>query len=247
MTVEGVQKLFKVTMSTQEPFISKALGGNDTAAYQQFYSRKRKQYWTCTQKDMTTLTGVVKKAATANATALGVTLTALLQGFAAQWTDTKKAQVLQKGKLSTGRVTRKNTRTMLEKDLCTALFMVGINAPGEMKKCKSLVNLSLLHNHTHHKHIKKSGSLKIYEEVIRVNKTFSAKDKIKVINTSTNAVLKVYLLKNKEEEPILFAKIKPQKSMIKLASKLGSLEGTLLVIKNMSLENMASYVLDYIE
>lgn len=247
MTVEGVHKLFKVTMSAQEPFIANALGGKSAPAYLTFYPRKITEYSKCAQKDMTLLTTRVAKAATINATALGDTLATLLQGFKPQWADTKTAQELAKGDVSSERDDRSDTRIAIEKDLCYAIDIIASSFPGDVEKCSSFVDFKLLVNVVKRKHITKSGTILITERTVPANKSFTSEDKINIKNTSDNATIKAAIVLHPDDEPTLFVLVKPGKSFNKSAALLGSLTGTYLILINMSAVNSVTYVVEFME
>jgi len=247
MTVEGVQRLFKTTMSAQEPFIASALGGRATPAYQQFYNHKISEYSRATQADMITLTTKVNTAATANATALGTTLTTLLQGFQAQWNTAKTAQELKKGTVAIGREDRNDTRTNLELDLCFAINIIASIFPGNVAACATFVDFALLTTTPRRKHITRSGTIVISSKVEAGNKLFDAEDDITIENTCTNADIEAYLVEHIGDEPTVTVTVKPEKSVKKPATAYGDLSNPILVVRNKSRVNDATYVAKYLE
>lgn len=246
MTVEGVHKLFKTTMSFQEPFIADAIGGRETPAYKEFYPSKITEYSICPQADMPKLTSRVNTAATHYASALGTTRATLLEGFKNQWTTTKAAQELQKGKVSTERDGRNDTRLLIENDCNFAIAIISSLFPGDVANAKTFVNFSLLTHTPRKKHIKKSGTIIINNKQLVANKTFGIKEKVKIENTSDNATLRAYLVLTEDAEPTLFADIKPGKSFNNEASLLGDLSGTMLMLKNMSEVNDVTFIAEYL-
>lgn len=247
MTVEGAHKLFKTTMSAQEPFIASALGGRDQPAYQQFYPHKISEYSRSTQAEMSTLTATVKAAAIANAVALGTTLATLLQGFAAQWSSTKTTQELKKGALATNRTDRNDTRTNLELDLCFGLDIIGSLFPGDVDSSKAFVDFALLTTTPRKKHIIKSGTIAAKGTAEVANKLFEATDIITIRNTGTNADIEAYLVTNPSDNPLKSLTVKPGKSIKKAASEFGDLSDSYLIIRNKSGVNEATFVAEYLE
>ncbi len=247
MTVEGVHKLFKTTMSAQEPFIANALGGRNKPEYLQFYPHKISEYSKCTQAEMITLTNSVKAAAIANATALGTTLAALLQGFAGQWTTTKTAQELKKGTVASNRTDRNDTRVALELDLCFAIDTIASIFPGDVETCKTFVDFSLLTTTPNRKHITKSGTILVSGKEEVANKLFDATDMIKIRNTGTNSDIEAYLAPSPSDAPTLSITVRPGKEVRKAAAELGLSTSPFLMIRNTSSVNEATFVAEYLE
>ncbi len=247
MTVEGVVRLFKTTMSAQEPFIASALGGRATPAYEQFYNHKISEYSRATQADMITLTTKVNTAATANATALGTTLATLLQGFKTQWSNSKTAQELKKGTVAISREERNDTRTNLELDLCYGINIIASLFPGDVDTCSTFVDFALLTTTPRRKHITRSGTIVVSSKVEAGNKLFGADEDITIENTCTNADIEAYLVENIGDEPTVTVIVKPEKSVKKPATAYGDLSNPILVVRNRSRVNDATYVAKYLE
>ncbi len=246
MTVEGVQTLFKRTMSEQEPFIATALGGRTTPAFMEFYPHKISEYSKARQNKMTTLTTRVNTAATANSDALGETLTATLQAFKTSWTNAKAAQNTKKGTVSSKRGDRNSTRTTLELNLCTTIHTVGMLFPGDIAECLEYFNFSLLYNTVRHTHITKSGTILINKKVMIFDVLFPAEHVITVKNTTDNAVIIAYFAANRDDEPVPGTGIiiNPLKEKSKQAEDYGDVAHPFFIIKNMSDVNDATFVVE---
>lgn len=246
MTVDGLVTLFAKTMSEQEPFISRALGGRDTDAYLQFYTHKISEYTTATQAEMITLTTRVNTAATTNATALGTTLTTLLQGFKAAWTTAKVLQNTKKGTVTSTRGDRNSTRTTLELNLCTVVHSIAALFPGDIAGCMGFFNFPLLYNSVRHKNILKSGTIVANKTVMIFDELFPADHIIKTRNTTDNAIIKAYFAVSPDAEPVdgvgIF--INPNKDKSKPASDYGDVRLPYFVIKDLSLVNDATYIVE---
>lgn len=143
-TVDGVLQNFKDTMDKKALDIAYLLGGEDTAAFKEFYPHGRKEYNSATKTQMLVLTKRVKEMATKHATKLGAPLTNLLKGFEAQWDNARNAQQTQKGIVSEDRAARASARHELEMALITAVHAVGKTFPGDVAKSKAYFDFSIL-------------------------------------------------------------------------------------------------------
>ncbi len=249
MNVEGTMTLFKKTMSEQEPFIASALGGRATTAYLQFYPHKVTEYTIARQTEMNALTQRVKTAASTNATALGTTLAALLQGFKAQWTTAKSNQMTQKGNVSTKRDDRDTTRTTLELNLCSAIHTVGGLFPGDIPTSMSFFSFHLLFNSTRHHHVVKSGSIAPGAKVVIFNELFEDTQLINVRNTTTNANIIAYFGEHDTDEPLTGEGIivNNGKDKNEMAPAYGKNSFPFFILKNLSSVNEATYVVEITE
>jgi hypothetical protein len=152
LTNDQVLSNFAFTMSDEEPFIARALGGRATAAYLQFYPHQISEYSQATKTQMPTLTQRIFTAAGANSIALGTTLTTLLQGFQQQWADSRDDQETDKSQVKGTRTVRSSTLLAAQLGMLTAIHTVAALNPGDVATCSSFFNFNLLFTHTVHKH-----------------------------------------------------------------------------------------------
>ncbi len=143
-TVDGVLTLFKDTMKEKHTEIAYLLGGEKTAAYIEFYPGGKTEYGKTTKTQMPVLTKRVADMATKHTARLGVTLTAALQGFVAQWKNARNTQQGQKGSVGDNRSERSDARVALELGLTAAVHAVGRAFPGDVAQCVAYFNFALL-------------------------------------------------------------------------------------------------------
>jgi len=239
---------FKLAMSDEEPFIARAIGGKDTAAYLEFYPAKISEYSNAIKTDMDTLTNRVATAATKYATQLGATLTAKLQSFATDWQDSREVQEQQKGGVKNIRADRSTTREALELALLKVLHHIASSYPGDVVKCKSFVSFHLLFPHGRSKVTDFEGTLAVGATNELLNKTLAIDDEITITNTGTNAPLLLWLAATATEAAGTLAKtIQPGETQTYTPDQLGSAGNTFLLISNTSEVNEAKYAVEVVE
>jgi hypothetical protein len=124
--------------------IAAKLGGDNTAAFIEFYPKGKTEYNRVTKTQMPTIMTRLNTAATSNATALGTTITAQLQAFQTQWTSLRKTQLEGKASLKTNRQERSSTRINLELALLGSIHFIAQKFPGDVEKAMVFFNFSLL-------------------------------------------------------------------------------------------------------
>lgn len=144
-TVDEVIKNFRVYMSDNEGVIAKAVGGKRKAAFIEFYPRGVTEYANATKTKMPVLLKQVFDAAEKYKTNLGAAQTKELKDFTKQYDDARGDQQKQKGSVADNRTERTNNRTALEIELMKAIYSVGLMYPGDVAKCGSFFNFSLLY------------------------------------------------------------------------------------------------------
>ena len=144
-TVNEVMKSFKVYMSDNEGVIAKALGGKRKAAFVEFYPRGLSEYTNATKTKMPALLKQVFDAAEKYKADLGAAQTKELKDFTKQYDAARSDQQNQKGSVTDNRTERTSNRTALEIELMKAIHSVGLMYPGDVAKCGSFFNFSLLY------------------------------------------------------------------------------------------------------
>lgn len=124
--------------------IAAKLGGEKTAAFLEFFPRGKNEYNQITKTQMPTITSRINTAATANATALGTTLTTQLQAFKTDWVAVRNKQLKVKADLKTNRTERSTARITVENCLIAAVRFIANKYPGDEAKCMQFFNFSLL-------------------------------------------------------------------------------------------------------
>jgi hypothetical protein len=244
-TNNQVLAAFKKTMSDEEPFIARALGGSGTAAYLEFYPNGITEYGNATKTNMPTLTSRINKAATKYTTQLGALLSATLQGYAALWEASREDQELQKGGVKDGRAERSTTRYDLEIALVKTIHHIAERFAGDVDKCKSFFSFHLLFPNKRSNVSSFEGSLAIGTTKELLNKTLAEDTEITVTNTGTNAPLVIWLAATNTEAPSTQAKtIQPGETLTFTPTQLGSLAHTFLLVKNTSEVNEAKYAVE---
>ncbi len=144
-TVDEVIKIFKVYMSDNEGVIAKAVGGKRKAAFIEFYPQGVNEYSKATKTKMPALLKQVFDAAEKYKTNLGAAQTKELKDFTKQYDEAREDQQKQKGSVADNRTERTSNRTALEIELLKAIYSVGLMYPGDVAKCSSFFNFSLLY------------------------------------------------------------------------------------------------------
>lgn len=129
--------------------IAAKLGGDKTAAFLEFYPHGKTEYSKTTKTKMPTITARLNTAATNNTVALGATLTAQLQAFKAQWVTVRDKQLEGKATLKNNRTERSVVRLNVENCLLAVVRFIANKYPGDVEKCMSYFNFSLLESTRH--------------------------------------------------------------------------------------------------
>jgi hypothetical protein len=144
-TVNEVMKNFKVYMSDNEGVIAKAIGGKRKAAFIEFYPSGLSEYANATKTKMPALLKQVFDAAEKYKTNLGAAQTKELKDFTTQYNEARGEQQTQKGSVTDNRTDRTTNRAALETELLKAIYSVGLMYAGDVAKCGSFFNFSLLY------------------------------------------------------------------------------------------------------
>jgi hypothetical protein len=248
LTVDEIMVNFKDSMSSEEPFIARALGGIDTAPYLEFYPAGIDEYSRANKTNMPVLTKRVNVAATAHSAALGPVLTATLQAFAPGFNNARDQQQKQKGAVENNRNERSVNRRALELGLLATAFAIGFKFPGDVKQCLKFFRFNLLFAHAKHKHKLYNGSIAAGGTVEVVNRLFTDSTVITLRNNSDNASLFVWLNDTSDngEVPSSAIEIKPGETMQVKPSELGPLENPFLLIHNSSNVNEGEWEVEVV-
>ena len=242
LTNNQVLTTFKKTMSEQEPFILRAVGGKGTPAALEFFPHGLTEYSEATKTTMPMLTMRLNKAATKYATQLGTDLAPLLQAFENSWKTSRDTQQQQIGSVDGNRSDRDEVRIKAELALLFAIHTVSALNPGNITAGKALFDFPLLFAQTRHKHITLTGALAGSETHLLLNNTLKDTYTIDARNTDDNAVWCLYLGATATAPvPPDAIILQPGEHKNIVPSELGSLANTFLIIKNLSDVNAASY------
>jgi hypothetical protein len=242
LTNDQQLEAFGKTMSSEEPFIARALGGKGSAVYLQFYPKGISEYTLANKTNMATLTNRVNIAATANAAALGPALTSTLQAFEKAWKSSRDEQQQQKGTLGNNRVDRSDARANAEIALLTVVHSIAAKFPGNVEQCKSFFNFNLLFAQTRRKHQTYANPLAPGQIAVILNRTFTDTTSLTIRNTDDNAPFAIWLAATeKEAVPPTALIIQPGNTADVKPSDLGNLTNTFLLVKNTSEVNEGSY------
>lgn len=243
LTNNQVMDQFKNAMSTEEPFIARALGGKETPAYLQFYPQGISEYGDAAKTQMNTLTHRINVAAGNFSTELGTALTATLQGFEASWINSRNTQQQQMGTVENNRSGRSQARLDVELALVYAVHTVAAIFPGNVEACTALFDFTLLLPQPHRRHETFTGTLSAGQAVTVIDKTFTDSTDLTIRNTDDNAAIAVWLAPDGEETtpPAEALEIQPGRTANVKPSELGPLENPFLQVKNLSEVNEGAY------
>jgi hypothetical protein len=247
LTNDQVLANFAKTMSDEEPFIARALGGSGTPAYLEFYPHRLTEYTKAAKTDMHTLTQRVNAAATNHAAELGPALTATLQAFENDWAKSRNVQQQQKGWVNDNRSSRSAALTALQSGMLTAVHTIAALYPGDVQQCSALFNFTLLFTQTHHKHESYKGAPAAGETLVVINRTLTDSVQLTIRNTSGNAPLAVWLGSDGTSPmPADALTVQPESSASPKPHKLGDLKSTFLLFANTSAVNAGSYEVELV-
>lgn len=242
LTNNQVMEQFGKTMSIEEPFIARAVGGKGTALYLQFYPKGISEYTSAIKTTMPTLTNRVNVAANANAAALGPALTATLTSFEEAWKESRDTQQQQKGTLGNNRVDRSDARGSAEIALLTVVHSIAAKFPGNVVQCNSFFNFNLLFTQTKHKHQTFANILSPGNTATVLNRTFTDNTSLTIRNTDDNAPFVIWLAAtDTEDAPTTALIVQPGSTADVKPSDLGKLANTFLLVKNISDVNEGAY------
>lgn len=248
LTVDGVIDSFKETMSAEEPFIARALGGKNTPAYLEFYPAGIVEYTKAGKTNIPLLTQRVNTAAAAHTAQLGAPLTATLQGFATDYVTARDAQQQQMGTVDANRSERSTNRSALELGLLTTVHTIAATFPGDVQKCLSFFQFNLLFAQTKHKHKLFSGIIAADSTIMVLNRLFTDNTVITLRNTDDNAGFFVWLsaTSNNGTVPPEAIELNPGESKQVKPSELGPLTNPFLLIHNSSSVNEGAWQVEVV-
>lgn len=148
-TVNEVKTAFSDYMSEYKSEIAHAVGGLGSPGFIAFYPHGVNEYSVATKTQMPILVKRINTLATAHAAELGQPRTADLQDFESQWQNAADEQSTVKSTVSDGRADRGTIRHNLEMALLTAIHSVARQFPGDVAKCMSFFDFSLLSGVSH--------------------------------------------------------------------------------------------------
>ncbi len=244
---DQVVDMFRTTMSDKEGVIADKLGGFNTDGFREFYPNGLTEYSNVTKTEMPILTKRVKDVATTYSTALGTTLRNLLQSFEQAWIDSRNLQQTQKGLVKTSRREKRADILAVSKTLKKTIGVLWVKYDGDDEQATTYFDFNLLYNYIHHPHQKLSGAVPASSKKVLTNLGFNPGDYISVSNTTTNATFIIYLVAHADDEPTQSVELAPGKHIKELASHFGNLDGTFLVIKNISDVNEATYIVEFLQ
>ena len=244
---DQVVDLFKTTMREKEGVIADKVGGFDTDAFREFYPEGVREYTRVTKTEMPEKTLRVKNVATTYSAALGATLRNLLQSFLQLWTDSRNLQQTQKGLVKRSRKEKKTDVLDVSKTMKKTIGVLWVKYDGDDEQATTYFDFNLLYNYIHHPHQKLSGAVPASSKKVLTNLGFNPGDYISVSNTTTNATFIIYLVAHADDEPTQSVELAPGKHIKELASHFGNLDGTFLVIKNISDVNEATYIVEFLQ
>jgi hypothetical protein len=237
-----VMQQFKNTMSTEEPFIARALEGNNTPAYLQFYPQGVKEYSLASKTAMGVLVNRVKVAAIEYADALGTTLSNQLQAFEASWLSSRNTQQQQMGNVENNRSNRTEARMEVELALVSTVHTIASKFPGEVEQCSAFFDFSLLYSQARHRHLNFSGIIAASGTVEVLNRTLTDNSTITLRNPDDNAAIAVWLAATANGTlPEQYVEVQPGHAHDVKPSALGSLQHTFLMVQNLSSVNEGAY------
>ena len=247
LTTDEFIKQFADTMSSEEPFIARAVGGKGTPAYLEFYPHGVSEYSAVIKTNMPILTDRVNVAAAAHAAELGSTLTATLQAFEANWKLSRDKQQQQMGAVDTNRAERSANRQALELGLITAVHTIAAKFPGDVQQCLKFFQFNLLFAQTKHKHKNYSGSVAADATVEVLNRLFTDTATITIRNPDDNAGIFVWLAPAPNAPmPSAALEILPGNAHEVKPSQLGPLANPFLLVHNSSGVNEGAFEVEVV-
>lgn len=247
-TNDQVLNSFAQTMSDEEPFIARAVGGKGSPAYLEFYPGGISEYSKATKTTMETLTHRVNVAATAHAAALGATLTATLQAFENSWLTSRNTQEQQKHTVGGNRNERSTALTAAQLGMLTTIHTVAALYPADVEKCSSFFNFNLLFHQAQHPHQNYGGTLAAQATQQLQNRTLRTGAKITATNTDDNAAYIIWLAATPTTAPPAQpVTVQPAESKVLTPADLGNPDATFLLIKNISKVNEGNYNVEVVE
>ena len=135
---------FKGAVSRKEGAIRSAFG-TDSAAYQEFFPQGKTEYTHVTKENADVLMLRMKSATAKYAASLEPGMDALFATLYTNFTTARKAQLGQKGTVSSHTDAKHNNRTALELQLCANLHFIGYKYPGDAAKCCTFFRQELLY------------------------------------------------------------------------------------------------------
>jgi len=246
LTLNEFITYFKKTMSEQQGVIANVTGGFASPAFLEFYPNGVSEYSSASKTNLPVLIGRINAAATAHADELGPSLTATLQGFTAGWEEIRNQQAQQKGSVESNRTLRSQARVDLETTLVTVVHTIGSMFPGDAEQCMMFFDFTLLKSSPQktQKEIL-TGSVTSSSTVVAINRTFPAEAKTRITNNSENASLFVYLAPTADAAMDGQGKeVKAGRSRNFTMDKLGDVNDTFLLVRNLSEVNDAGFIVE---
>ena len=246
LTLNEFITLFRKTLSVQEGVIANAVCGFATPAYMEFYPNGVSEYTSASKTNLPVLISRINAAATAHVAELGAALTATLQAFETEWQLNRSQQVQQKGNVDNNRTARSQARVDLETALVTVVHTIGSMFPGDAEQCMMFFDFTLL-KHTPQKTQREilTGSVTTNETVVALNCSFNTEATTRITNNSANASLFVYLAPTTDGAMDGHGQeIKAGKTRNFTIDKLGDINGTFLLVHNLSGVNDAGYIME---
>ena len=241
-TADEVMKALYETMRTNRTTIAFKLGGEFVPTMLEFYPHGLTEYLQITKTQMPTVTDRLFKAATNHAAALGAPLTDELKAFKNRWEHARNEQGNKKSDVDTNRADRDDSRLNVELVMTKAVHVVAAKYPGDVERCSTFFDFNLLYAPAHHGHEDFEGTVAADTTVTVVNVTMKKSWLIEIVNTGTNASLKVWLAATANEAmPAHAREILPGETLSIHPEDLGDLSHTFLLLHNENGVNVASY------
>jgi hypothetical protein len=247
LTVNGVLKDFRSAMSDNEGFIAVEVGGKNTPAFLEFYPNGLTEYSSATKTKMAMLTSRVFEAATAHSAEIGTPLADELKAFKADWITAQNNQSTKKTSVADNRTERSDARVDVEEACLQGIHRIASVYPFDIEKASSYVKFHLLYPANHHTHTKQSGSTNASGFTMAFNKELTGSMKVKVLNLSDNADLRIGLMPTATAPDLAKPVVKANKSKIFNPAELGNLVNPFLMVGNVSDVNPVLWQVEIIE
>lgn len=243
-TVKGIVANFHLAMSEEYPFIAKALGGKTDPRVLRFYPDGMEEYHKPTREAMGELVVRVWNVTETYKTLLPDDTVTRLKSFKDLWERHRNEQVAEIEDVDTQRTERDEARRQANIVCHRAEHQIADAYPGDVDKCMSLCDFSLLFKAAPHKKGEtKTGTIPAGETVVIFNKSYTADSRIEAGNESDNADYFIYVAATttSEPDPGKGKEVKSLKNHHFEVKELGDVENTFIIIKNLSAVNPVSY------
>ena len=245
-TNDQVMTDFHHTMKIKEGVIADTVGGYDSSGYLDFYPNGLNEYGQATKTQMPTLVTRIYKATEKHKGEMNPLLVALLMSYETAWEESREVQQKEQGSIDDFRTVQSENRLEAELAGTAVIHSIAAMYPGNVKKCNSLFDFSLLFATQKHKKPQViEGSLAPSQSIAVLNKTLHTDTKILATNQSDNAPYFIYLAATPTGEANgKGIEIKPSQTQHLTLADLGIADYTFLIVKNLSEANPTAYAIE---